>query len=162
MFHLRLRGIFLHVPTHIRSTSHCSRSSLYSMPHSAADCSFFGHPLLWQNMLTVQSLCASAGTVLLHWLKKHNSTESLSTWRGRSVWQHSNKRKNMKTWRNEHETLLILWFQHVFCSARHGANTTSPIAAERVFSHEAFSCRLPSNTLLRDPTKGWHVTLLPS
>jgi hypothetical protein len=44
-------------------------------------------------------------------------------------------------------------------TARNGANTASPTAAQRVLVREAFSCRLPSKALLRDPTKGWHVTV---
>jgi hypothetical protein len=36
-------------------------------------------------------------------------------------------------------------------TARHGANTASSTAAQRVFGREAFSGRLPSSPLLRNP-----------
>jgi hypothetical protein len=41
-----------------------------------------------------------------------------------------------------------------------GKDTASPTAAQRVLGREAFSGRLPSNALLRNPTMGWHVTIL--
>jgi hypothetical protein len=40
------------------------------------------------------------------------------------------------------------------CTARHGEDTVSPTAAQRVLGREAFSGRLPSKALLPNPTMG--------
>jgi hypothetical protein len=49
-------------------------------------------------------------------------------------------------------------------TARHGTEQTPlpPPPRSAYFGREAFSCRLPSNALLRNPTKGWHVTVFIS
>jgi hypothetical protein len=48
----------------------------------------------------------------------------------------------------------------VTSSRLHEEDPASPTAAQRVLGREAFSGRLLSNALLRNPTMGWHVTIL--
>jgi hypothetical protein len=50
-------------------------------------------------------------------------------------------------------------YWRVTSSRQRGEDPASPTAAQRVLGREAFSGRLPSNALLRNPTMGWHVTI---
>jgi hypothetical protein len=50
-------------------------------------------------------------------------------------------------------------FQCCCVTSSRGEDPASPTAAQRILGREAFSCWLPSNALLRNPTKGWHVTV---
>jgi hypothetical protein len=104
--------------------------------------------------------------LLTNWLLRHSSSSyKPSVVRAallpvaRSVSQQRDCVTSLAETRRSRDTPLLL--VRVTSWRLRGEDPASPTAAQRVFGREAFSGRLPSSALLRNPTMGWHVTLLP-
>jgi hypothetical protein len=114
------------------------------------------------------------GLLLKNWLLRHSSSSYITLNRTsvtvaccpvrcqmRAVIRHSRKRGHAifpySSWVWRHRDILC---SNARCgSARHARHGTARSKHRFPYCREAFSGRLPSNGLLRNPTMGWHVTI---